>query len=339
MITTKTYYTCKRPYCILKNAAGHSRRYWVPATIRNLRASAKKRRALAEWEAERAVEFRDEDFGNILQRALQVKIDKGRLRHGSQVLYRGELAIYEKWLTGRNLKPENVTRRQASEFLQEVSRTRGQASALNFKTCLCALYNVLVDDETLLRNPFSRQALTGKEVERNTAIADADRAALEAELAKWPELRLMTRFVFRTFIRPAELCRLTWAHVDLNAGTIRIPASVSKNRRAGVVTIPDDFCAEIRAHVAAHAPAPDVRLFHRAPTLSQQHRRCVQSAGLAGRGYTLYSWKHTGACALYRASRDVMLVSKHCRHSTVKTTERYLRDLGIQTEAVRVWST
>jgi integrase len=45
--------------------------------------------------------------------------------------------------------------------------------------------------------------------------------------------------------------------------------------------------------------------------------------------YTLYSFCHTGAIALYRASRDIKLLQRQKRHANVEMTDAYLRQLGV----------
>jgi len=44
--------------------------------------------------------------------------------------------------------------------------------------------------------------------------------------------------------------------------------------------------------------------------------------------YTMYSFKHTGAIALYKATKDIKMVQSQCRHQSIEQTNTYLRDLG-----------
>lgn len=45
--------------------------------------------------------------------------------------------------------------------------------------------------------------------------------------------------------------------------------------------------------------------------------------------YDLYSFCHTGAISLYMATRDIKLLQRQKRHSTIDQTNTYLRDLGL----------
>ena len=45
--------------------------------------------------------------------------------------------------------------------------------------------------------------------------------------------------------------------------------------------------------------------------------------------FTLYGFKHTGAIQLYMATKDIKLLQRQCRHTTVSQTDQYLRHLGV----------
>lgn len=61
----------------------------------------------------------------------------------------------------------------------------------------------------------------------------------------------------------------------------------------------------------------------------KRHTLVLDALGLHNGDYTMYSWKDTGACDLYLATKDIMFVKDMCRHSTVAFTEIYLRGMGI----------
>jgi integrase len=62
--------------------------------------------------------------------------------------------------------------------------------------------------------------------------------------------------------------------------------------------------------------------------LSGTHRRVARELKIGGEK-SFYSWKHTGACALFNATKDPYLVMQQCRHSDIKITMIYLRSLGL----------
>lgn len=56
------------------------------------------------------------------------------------------------------------------------------------------------------------------------------------------------------------------------------------------------------------------------------HMKAVELKTL---NYTLYSWKHTGAIALYNKTKDIKKIMAQMRHASISETDNYLRDLGI----------
>ncbi len=45
--------------------------------------------------------------------------------------------------------------------------------------------------------------------------------------------------------------------------------------------------------------------------------------------YTLYGFKHTAYVKWYKAEKDIIKIQKMSRHTTVKTTERYIKSMGL----------
>ncbi len=62
----------------------------------------------------------------------------------------------------------------------------------------------------------------------------------------------------------------------------------------------------------------------------RRHVQVLQRISLIDSGHDMYSWKHTGAVALWNATKDIELIRIQARHSDIKQTIEYLRDLGIR---------
>ena len=58
-------------------------------------------------------------------------------------------------------------------------------------------------------------------------------------------------------------------------------------------------------------------------------RKALKVLGLTDKDYDLYSWKHTAVCQLFIAGVDIESIRQQCRHSDVKQTIQYLKDLGM----------
>ena len=46
-------------------------------------------------------------------------------------------------------------------------------------------------------------------------------------------------------------------------------------------------------------------------------------------GQDLYSFKHSGVIAAYRATKDIKLIQEYCGHKNIADTDKYLRELGL----------
>jgi integrase len=51
---------------------------------------------------------------------------------------------------------------------------------------------------------------------------------------------------------------------------------------------------------------------------------------LLRKNQTLYSFKHTGVIAAYKAGIDLYSISRQCRHASLNQTMVYMRQLGIE---------
>lgn len=63
-------------------------------------------------------------------------------------------------------------------------------------------------------------------------------------------------------------------------------------------------------------------------TYGRRFREVLDQFGF-DKNYQLYSWKHTGCVAVYKATKNILALRDHCRHRDVSTTQKYLRQLGL----------
>jgi integrase len=128
--------------------------------------------------------------------------------------------------------------------------------------------------------------------------------------------------------------------VQLKDNRIFIRGEISKNKMDDYVSIPDTLRKNIKKSGILNYKATDLifskdglpgteRLHNN--FFWDKHRRILVSTGLLelNSNYSLYSYKHTGAISLYKATKDVKIVQQQCRHQSVGQTDAYLRDLGL----------
>ena len=151
-----------------------------------------------------------------------------------------------------------------------------------------------------------------------------------------PELALFCKFVYFTFIRPGELRLLRVGDVLMDEKEIRIPGNVSKNRKTEHVVIPDAFFPDLE-HLYDRGPGAYLFPSKKQPghpygkdVMYRRHEKILDHLNF-GRGFTLYSWKHTGAVALVKQGNvNVKELQLQLRHSSLEQTDRYLRQMGVK---------
>lgn len=185
---------------------------------------------------------------------------------------------------------------------------------------------------------------------RNSVISfssDTERELLKRHLSQNDrQLYYFTQFVYYCFIRRSELTRLKIENIDWTNRTIIIPSNVSKNKKQESVVIPDSFIPILEEMGLKPMPSgwyifgrklkPGAQQYINYNHISTRHNEISKSLGIDGEK-GLYSWKHSGACALYYAlSGDIYSLMRQLRHSDLKTTQIYLKSLGlIDNTAVR----
>ncbi len=146
------------------------------------------------------------------------------------------------------------------------------------------------------------------------------------------------RWMYYTLMRPhEELRRLRVRDVRIN--TIYITGHSAKTNEGDYVDIPlpleqliqqqhiRDFPGHYFVFSGEGQPGPEMvgpKFFYR------RHIKVLAKMNLIGSGHDMYSWKHTGAIALWNATKDIDLVRQQARHSDIKQTIEYLRDLGLR---------
>lgn len=149
------------------------------------------------------------------------------------------------------------------------------------------------------------------------------------------QLALFVRFIYYCFIRPGELRMLKAEDVLLEDGQIRIPGEISKNRKTQFVAIPNQFLSHL-APLYEMAPGDYIFPSTLHPTkpvsinyMYNHHRAFLKDMNF-GNGYSLYSWKHTGAVAAAKAGISVKELQLQLRHHSLDETDRYLRQMGVR---------
>lgn len=106
-----------------------------------------------------------------------------------------------------------------------------------------SLFQVLVDREIILNNPFKNfKKHKESESRKNLAFNEDQISEIKKNIEeKDPELWLFIQFIYYCFLRPNEIRQLEHRYNHLEDKKIFIPSNISKNGKEGYVSIPDTF--------------------------------------------------------------------------------------------------
>lgn len=270
------------------------------------------------------------------------KIKQSSLRHRSAQHYRSAISLFQDFLDGRNLKhitPVNFTPVLAfafSDYLVVQKKYSGKThnnqvgNAKNF-------FNILIEREVIDKNPFKSVGKKPEDIGKNIAYPDHMRDML-IEYMKGKDLPIewAMKLQYYCMLRPNELTMLKGEHFDWEMRKIAVVSGSAKNRRQLYVEIPDVFFEELKAkyydlpkhyYVFSKKLIPgEIRIWRN--RLSEAHRKILDVFEIE-RKYTLYSWKHTGACAAYKAGVDIYTIMRQLRHHDLNQTMRYFKSMGL----------
>lgn len=150
------------------------------------------------------------------------------------------------------------------------------------------------------------------------------------------QLLFFVKCIYFLLARPHEEIRFLRVK-NLLPETVEFRAEHTKSNQTAYVEIPPPLEHLFSVHKVRFSPSeyyifsdnqrPGPRLLG-PKYLYKRYVKAMKVLGLYGMGYDLYSWKHTGAIAYWRATRDIEGLMKQCRHADIAQTVGYLADLG-----------
>lgn len=261
---------------------------------------------------------------------------KNILRRRSWQSYHYAINAFERWLPDPSIRIQDITKKDARAFLDHLLKKGDQGKSVNgVRGFLMAIFNHYCERNEGYANPFRGTPVSRQEVGKNIAFSDQQKTELWAAMT--PELRLFTRFIYFTYIRPIELLRLRVSDLRMDMGQIVIHGHQSKNKQQQAVVLPDVFLQELQ-HVGYEKMPGNWFLFGRGlkpgpkslgrNSVSEYHREVLDGLKYH-KDLTLYSWKHTGVVAAYQAGIDIYSIMRQLRHHSLDMTQIYLKSLGL----------
>lgn len=280
-----------------------------------------------------------------LIKSLQFVLDatKGSIAEKTIVTYQSALNKFEEYAPKHGIDIKDFGSKEAILFRDHLLNVKNNSArtANNTLQHLTALFTRLQERTGIEKNPFKIKSLREPATLKNIAFTDEDRAKVEEYLIKHePGVYLVTRLIYFAFIRPGEILKLKFGHIHMRDGYITVHGLISKNGKTETAQIIPALARELESRLIFQKP--DHYLFSAGLVpgkfpLSKQvpfrrHEKALEKLGLLQKGYTLYSWKHTGAVNAYRAGVGIKELQSLLRHSSIQMTDIYLKSLGLRTD-------
>lgn len=258
------------------------------------------------------------------------------LRPRSLPNYRSRLKVFRQFLeeTGRGaMLCGELSERVAREFMDKVADGNTARTWNNYLIDFKSLGNWAKGRAYFETNPFAalRKRAAG-EAEKRPLTSTEMEAMLERIRTNEPAFLIVCRLVYYCALRPAEICRLKVAALDLASGTLYIAAELAKDNEGRHITLPDIMRPMLADHVRGAKPSEylvsngwrpgRVQIY---PTrLAECWGRHRKALGLSER-VKLYGLKDTAGKRLLAQGFSPEQVRDHFRHSSLTVTDAYIK--------------
>jgi len=272
-------------------------------------------------------------------------IKAASLRAKTQGTYKGILNKFREWLGERaNKGLELIDKRTVSEYTDFLLSNDLTAVTINNQLNITRLMIGKVKKaEYIYINPFVYDKLTETESFSNVAFSDKHQKMIEEYLKEnnYP-LFIFTRIMYYNFIRPKELIELKIQDVDFVGCSLTVSGSVAKNRKTNTIPLHPILSMLIdeyssfpgRFYLCGRHLKPGTYKAGQNAAY-EAHREVLEKLNLTDYGYTLYSWRHTGAVRSYKAGTDIKTLQFLFRHASVTYTEIYLKTLKLNLKEIQ----
>ncbi|HEA30294.1 MAG TPA: site-specific integrase [Leeuwenhoekiella sp.] len=262
---------------------------------------------------------------------------RGKLRTPTLKAYTSQIRMLKNFLNQidkENLLCAEFTKPFVSNYLDYIyyDRKRSPRTVNNYLAFCRYLATLMVDREYLPVNTITKiQPLTeGKKVRE--IIDDETRVKIFKELlATNPRFLVCCLTVYYCFIRRTELTKLKVKHVQLAQAVINIPATISKNKKDDIVTIPKALIPYLIDNIKG-ANQKDFLFSNRhlmpgetavqPKYISDQWAKLRKKLGFK-ETYQFYSLKDTGITKLFMMGIPTIKIRDQARHHDITITEKY----------------
>lgn len=221
----------------------------------------------------------------------------------------------------------DVTPETAVEFLDSLGV--GAKSRENFMRNLSAIFGFGVKRGYLTRNPFAALDRPKVVAKPPGIFAPKEMAALLTHASEdWRPVLAIGGFAG---LRPEEIRRMEWRHIDFEAGLIEVEAAHSKTAQRRLVRMSDNLRAILAPYKARKGPVAPV------PGTERKRRlAAMQGAGIAC--WPVDVLRHSFASYHLAHHKDAAALALEMGHSSPKMIFAHYRELVKPADAAAWWS-
>jgi integrase len=223
-----------------------------------------------------------------------------------------------------------MTKDLVRDFFDHIRRDKYETTYNNYVTKIRQMLKAIGKADLMEGIEHIRERRRPARYFQQFQIKRLSKAISEAD----PELWLFVQFIYYCFIRPNELRHLRAEHILIESNQIYIPGEVSKNGKSEYVSIPNAFRPKL-AFIKEMSPSkflfPADRDITKPCSVNKmwlRHDKHLKKLNF-GKGFTLYSWKHTGAIQAVKAGVGVKELQIQLRHHSLDQVNEYLRQMGV----------
>lgn len=272
-----------------------------------------------------------------------IKYGTSHWREKTISTYSSKLFLFTEYVE-KNLSNKSIAKIERKDLLPFFNDVLARERELchvtinKYEKCLHALFDYCENMEIIPynSNPVIKMPNYGKKVDYSPDIfTKSDRERLKDAIQhSMPFLWLACEIQYYCAIRPGmELRLLKIKDIDRNRKIITIPADIAKNKTTQSVGIPDRVLQLMEA-LGIFQYSGDLYVFGRngcpghlpfGKNTMRNHFNKFRDALHISKEKKFYSWKHTGAISSYDNGMPITELKDHLRHSSIMTTEEYLK--------------
>lgn len=224
---------------------------------------------------------------------------------------------------------EEITRKDVEAFIEHEQDRGNKITTIRTKlVSVQAFLRYLVEEGTVSADIFGRR-IRLQLPERLPRAMDPDDLRKLLSVIRDIRDRAMIMVLLRTGMRIGELLQTKVADVHIKERRIEIYEG-EKNRLGRVVYLSDDAVMALRKWLKKRNPWEEHLIYTRTDTMSYSTARTIflrymAKAGLADKGYSLHTLRHTFATEFLNAGMRLECLQALLGHRSIEETRRYAR--------------